>query len=219
MHVVHISVMANAYNEANFEAEVINSDKPVLVDFWAEWCGPCKMISPLIDQLAEAVGDTANVGKVEVDTNQSLAAKYGVRSIPCLLFFKDGEVKDTITGANVTLDQLKSKLEELALDLAYQPSSGACFINSPLFSIKLPRAFLQGPRHIFGCLVAGPLCSGCFPQEIPPSSRQTRFHIWIKCYISSIFLLGEHYWQHLGACNGSVYREGGFFYWLSSSAH
>jgi thioredoxin 1 len=114
MHVVHISDMANAYNEANFEAEVINSDKPVLVDFWAEWCGPCKMISPLIDQLAEAVGDTANVGKVEVDTNQSLAAKYGVRSIPCLLFFKDGEVKDTITGANVTLDQLKSKLEELA---------------------------------------------------------------------------------------------------------
>jgi thioredoxin 1 len=105
MHVVHISHMANAYNEANFEAEVINS---------AEWCGPCKMISPLIDQLAEAVGDTANVGKVEVDTNQSLAAKYGVRSIPCLLFFKDGEVKDTITGANVTLDQLKSKLEELA---------------------------------------------------------------------------------------------------------
>ena len=114
LYCVHISVMANAYNEANFEAEVINSDKPVLVDFWAEWCGPCKMISPLIDQLAEAVGDTANVGKVEVDTNQSLAAKYGVRSIPCLLFFKDGEVKDTITGANVTLDQLKSKLEELA---------------------------------------------------------------------------------------------------------
>ena len=114
MHVVHISVMANAYNEASFEAEVINSDKPVLVDFWAEWCGPCKMIAPLIDQLAEAVGDKASVGKVEVDTNQSLAAKYGVRSIPCLLFFKDGEVKDTITGANVTLDQLKSKLEELA---------------------------------------------------------------------------------------------------------
>ena len=111
---VHIRVMANAYNEANFEAEVLNSDKPVLVDFWAEWCGPCKMISPLIDQLADAVGDIAKVGKVEVDTNQALAAKYGVRSIPCLLFFKDGEVKDTITGANVTLDQMKAKLEELA---------------------------------------------------------------------------------------------------------
>jgi len=106
--------MANTYNEANFEAEVINSDKPVLVDFWAEWCGPCKMISPLIDQLADAVDGTASVGKVEVDSNQSLAAKYGVRSIPCLLFFKDGEVKETITGANVTLDQLKSTLEGLA---------------------------------------------------------------------------------------------------------
>ena len=111
---VHISRMAKAYNEANFEAEVIKSDKPVLVDFWAEWCGPCKMISPLIDQLSDAVEGTANVGKVEVDTNQSLANKYGVRSIPCLLFFKDGEVKETITGANVTLDQLKSKLEALA---------------------------------------------------------------------------------------------------------
>ncbi|MGB0774806.1 MAG: thioredoxin [Akkermansiaceae bacterium] len=106
--------MANTYNEANFEAEVINSDQPVLVDFWAEWCGPCKMISPLIDQLADAVAGTAQVGKVEVDANQSLAAKYGVKSIPCLLFFKDGEVKETITGANVTLDQLKSTLEGLA---------------------------------------------------------------------------------------------------------
>lgn len=105
--------MANAYNESNFEAEVLNSDKPVLVDFWAEWCGPCKMISPLIDQLAEAVAGTAEVGKVEVDTNQELAAKYGVRSIPCLLFFKNGEVVETITGANVTLDQLKSTLEGL----------------------------------------------------------------------------------------------------------
>lgn len=100
--------------KAAFNSDVLEEARLVIVDFWAEWCGPCKMISPLIDQLAEAVGDTANVGKVEVDTNQSLAAKYGVRSIPCLLFFKDGEVKDTITGANVTLDQLKSKLEELA---------------------------------------------------------------------------------------------------------
>lgn len=106
--------MAIELTDANFEELAINSDKPVVVDFWAEWCGPCKMISPLIDQLADAVGETANVGKVEVDTNQSLAAKYGVRSIPCLLFFKDGEVKETITGANVTLDQLKAKLEELA---------------------------------------------------------------------------------------------------------
>lgn len=105
--------MANTYNEANFEADVINSDKPVLVDFWSEHCAPCKMIAPIIDQVAEAVEGTASVGKVDVDTNRELAVRYGIRSIPCLLFFKNGEVKETITGANVTADQLKSTLEGL----------------------------------------------------------------------------------------------------------
>ncbi|MGJ8657789.1 MAG: thioredoxin [Akkermansiaceae bacterium] len=105
--------MALQLNEANFEAEVLNSSKPVLIDFWAEWCGPCKMIGPLIDELAEEMGDTAVVGKVEVDTAQALAAKYGVRSIPFLLFMKDGEVKDQIVGANVTKEALKAKLEAL----------------------------------------------------------------------------------------------------------
>ena len=102
--------MALVLTEENFEAEVINSGKAVLVDFWAEWCGPCKMISPLIDELAAELGDTAVVGKVEVDNAQALAAKYGVRSIPFLLFFKDGEVKDQIVGANVTKESLKAKL-------------------------------------------------------------------------------------------------------------
>ena len=102
--------MALVLTEENFEAEVINSDKPVLVDFWAEWCGPCKMILPLIDELATEVGDDAVVGKVEVDNAQALAAKYGVRSIPFLLFFKDGEVKDQIVGANITKEALKEKL-------------------------------------------------------------------------------------------------------------
>ena len=102
--------MALVLTEENFEAEVINSGKAVLVDFWAEWCGPCKMISPIIDALAEELGDDVVVGKVEVDNAQALAAKYGVRSIPCLLFFKDGEVKDQIVGANVTKESLKEKL-------------------------------------------------------------------------------------------------------------
>jgi len=102
--------MALVLTEENFEAEVINSGKAVLVDFWAEWCGPCKMISPIIDELAVELGDAVVVGKVEVDNAQALAAKYGVRSIPFLLFFKDGEVKDQIVGANVTKESLKAKL-------------------------------------------------------------------------------------------------------------
>jgi len=105
--------MALQLNEDNFEAEVLNSNKPVLVDFWAEWCGPCKMISPMIDELADDMGDAAVVGKVNVDEAQALAAKYGVRSIPFLLFFKDGEVKEQVVGANVTKESLKEKLEAL----------------------------------------------------------------------------------------------------------
>ena len=103
--------MALQINKDNFEAEVLKSDKPVLVDFWATWCGPCKMVLPMIEELSDEVGDSAVVGKVELEgDNQALAAEYGVRSIPCLLFFKDGEVKDQIVGANVTKDMLKSKL-------------------------------------------------------------------------------------------------------------
>ena len=106
--------MALQLTEANFESEVISSDVPVLVDFWAEWCGPCKMIGPIVDQLADDVGDTAKVAKVNVDEARDLAVKYNVRSIPLLLFFKNGEVKDQIVGASVTKEQLKAKLEELS---------------------------------------------------------------------------------------------------------
>lgn len=106
--------MANIYTETNFEIEVILADKPVLVDFWSDSCSPCKMIAPLIDELAETMEGKAYVGKVDVDRNQQLAVKYGIRVIPCLLFFKDGEVKEMITGADVTSDQLKSMLESLA---------------------------------------------------------------------------------------------------------
>lgn len=102
--------MALQLNDSNFQSEVIDSDKPVLVDFWAEWCGPCKMIGPVIDQLSGELDGQAKVGKVNVDEARELAVKYGVRSIPLLLFFKDGEVKDQIVGANVTKEVLKQKL-------------------------------------------------------------------------------------------------------------
>jgi len=106
--------MALNLNDTNFQSEVIDSDLPVLVDFWAEWCGPCKMIGPVIDQVATDLEGVAKVGKVNVDEARELAAKYNVRSIPLLLFFKNGEVKDQIVGASVTKDQLKAKLQALA---------------------------------------------------------------------------------------------------------
>ena len=106
--------MALKLTDANFQSEVIDSDQPVLVDFWAEWCGPCKMIGPIIDQVAADLEGTAKVGKVNVDEARELAVKYNVRSIPLLLFFKNGEVKDQIVGASVTKDQLKAKLQALA---------------------------------------------------------------------------------------------------------
>lgn len=106
--------MSLQLNDANFQSEVINSDLPVLVDFWAEWCGPCKMIGSVIDQLSNEVAGQAKVGKVNVDEARELAVKYNVRSIPFLLFFKDGQVKDQIVGANVTKEQLKAKLLALA---------------------------------------------------------------------------------------------------------
>jgi len=106
--------MAIQLNESNFQSEVIESDVPVLVDFWAEWCGPCKMIGPVIDQLSEELQGSAKIGKVNVDEARDLAVKYNVRSIPLLLFFKDGEVRDQIVGASAGKEQLKAKLQALA---------------------------------------------------------------------------------------------------------
>ena len=83
----------------NFENEVINSDLPVLIDFWAVWCGPCKMVAPIVEELSTEYDGKAKIGKLDVDSNQQTSIKYGVRSIPTLLLFKDGELKDTIIGA------------------------------------------------------------------------------------------------------------------------
>ncbi len=91
--------MAKVFTDANFEAEVLNSELPVLVDFYADWCGPCKMIAPVINQLAEEYEGKFNIGKLNVDQNGTTAQKYRVMSIPTLLIFKNGEVVDKIVGA------------------------------------------------------------------------------------------------------------------------
>lgn len=97
----------------NFNEEVMNSDKPVLIDFWAEWCGPCRMIAPIVEELSNEFDGKLKVGKLDVDQNQQTAIKFGVRSIPTVLLFKDGEVKDTIIGAvpkSIFSDKIKAVL-------------------------------------------------------------------------------------------------------------
>ncbi len=93
----------------NFE-EIVTGDKPVLVDFWAEWCGPCKMIGPIVEELAGDYDQKAVVGKVDVDANPTISAKFGIRSIPTLLFFKNGEVVDKHVG-HTDKKVLASKLD------------------------------------------------------------------------------------------------------------
>jgi thioredoxin 1 len=97
------------FTDANFESEVIKSDIPVLIDFWATWCGPCKAIAPIVEDLANEYSGKVKIGKVDVDENQQTAIKYGIRSIPTLLIVKDGKVKDMIVGA-VPKAQIVKKL-------------------------------------------------------------------------------------------------------------
>ncbi|MBM4342014.1 MAG: thioredoxin [Deltaproteobacteria bacterium] len=87
------------FTDNNFQAEVLQSDKPVLVDFWAVWCGPCRMVGPIVDQLADEYAGRVKVGKVDVDSNQRIAASYHISSIPTLMVFKGGQVVEQVLGA------------------------------------------------------------------------------------------------------------------------
>lgn len=102
--------MALELTDSNFEVAALNSDKPVMVDFWAEWCGPCRMVGPIVEEVANEYADKAVVGKLNVDNNPGVAQKYGIRSIPTILFFKNGEIVDRQVGA-VPKAALVKKLE------------------------------------------------------------------------------------------------------------
>ena len=104
--------MAVEITDANFEEVVLNSKLPVLVDFWAEWCGPCRMVGPIVDELYAEYEGKAIIGKVNVDENPGVSGSFGVRNIPTILFIKNGEVADKSVGA-VPKAQLAAKLEAL----------------------------------------------------------------------------------------------------------
>jgi len=100
-------------DESTFDREVTRSDKPVIVDVWAQWCGPCKLIAPLLDEIAREKADTIKVAKVNVDENQNLSFKYNIRAIPALLFFKNGQLRDQVTGMTSKKDLL-GRIDALA---------------------------------------------------------------------------------------------------------
>ncbi len=98
------------FNDSNFDSEVVKSEIPVLVDFWAEWCGPCKMIAPSVEKISEEYSDKLKVGKLDVDSNPNISSTFGIRSIPTLLIFKNGAPVDQIVGA-VSKEVIASKVD------------------------------------------------------------------------------------------------------------
>jgi thioredoxin 1 len=104
--------MAKEYNDSNFQTEVLSSQKLTVVDFWAEWCGPCRAIGPVIEELSKEYDGKVNVGKVNVDNNPQLSTNFGITSIPAILFIKDGKVVDKLVGAQPKSNFVK-KIEAL----------------------------------------------------------------------------------------------------------
>ena len=107
-----VIVMEYKFTKDNFESEVMNSDMPVLVDFYADWCGPCKMMSPVVDNIAEKYAGKAKVGKVNVDQQQEIARQFGIMSIPSFVFIKDGKKVDQAMGA-MPVSALEARLEQI----------------------------------------------------------------------------------------------------------
>lgn len=105
-------IMALEFTDNNFNEQVVKSDKPVLVDFWAAWCGPCRMVAPVVEELAKEYDGKALVGKVDVDNNQDVSVEYGIRNIPTILFFKGGQVVDKVVGV-VPKEKLAEKIDAL----------------------------------------------------------------------------------------------------------
>ncbi len=101
----------HAFTDSSFKKDVLESDKPVLVDFWAPWCGPCRMVGPILEELSKEFAGKIKIGKVNVDENSKVAGQYGVMSIPTLLFFKGGKVSEQLVGA-LPKQELKKKIEE-----------------------------------------------------------------------------------------------------------